>query len=107
MMEPHGKQKVQSSEGTSRGEKPVGGSQAQHNYSLICFSPPSMSDVHSKRHSTFHLDGKDFLLDLTFGSFTSFLICFLSLCFNFSHYADDPMQYEIRLWALVNAADYS
>lgn len=79
--------------------------QVQHNYSLICVSPPSASDVHSKRHSTFHLGGKDFLLDLAFGSFTSFLVCFLSLCFNFSHNADDPMWYKTSLWALVNAAD--
>lgn len=102
---PHGKQKMQSSEGTSRGEKPVSGNQVQHYYSLICVSPPSTSDVHSNRHSIFHLGGKDFLLDLGFGSFTSFIICFLSFCFNFSHNVDDPMWYEISLWALVNAAD--
>lgn len=105
MMETHGKQKVQSSEGRPCGEKPVGGNQVQHYYSLICVSPPSTSDVHSKRHSTFYLRGKDFLLDLSFGSFTSFIICFLSLCFNFSHNAGDPMWYEISLWVLVNAAD--
>lgn len=91
---------MQSSEGTSHG-----GNQVQRNYSLICILPPSTSDVHSKGHSTFHLGRNYFLLDLAFGSFTSFIICFLSLCFNFSHNADDPIRYEISIWALVNAAD--
>lgn len=77
--EPCGKQKVQSSEGTSCGENPVGGNQVQHNYSLICLSPPSASDVHSERHSTFHLGGKDFLLYLLKLWEFYILSCFLSL----------------------------
>lgn len=49
------------------------GNQAQRNYSLTCLSPPSTSVVHSKKRFATSW-WKGLLLDLTFGSFMSFLV---------------------------------
>lgn len=107
---PNGKQKVQSSERASYGEKPLGkapwkGIQEWHNYSLLCRSPPSTSDVHSKRCSLL-LGRVDFIFAWTHRLGVDLLsFCFLSLCFNFSHKANDHLWYKTSLQALVNAAD--
>lgn len=85
----------------------------RHSYSLICLSHLSISDVHAKEPFCHFLVKWTFFcvwlfiylfMDLAFGNLRPFLCdSFLSLCFNFSPNADDPLWHELQ--ALVNAAD--